>query len=111
MALFADLVAQTLGSNHCDFIANALVGLEIESELRVVTLDDDLGGLLHGLGANATHFGGIGRTWSLGEKKSWRWCPFVDVGEVAAGWFPKIDGLAVGTRGCESQIRACWGPH
>lgn len=34
-----------------------LVGLEVESELGVVTLNDDLGGLLDGLGANATHFG------------------------------------------------------
>lgn len=32
-----------------------LVGLEVEGELGVVPLDDDLGGLLDGLGANATH--------------------------------------------------------
>lgn len=52
------LVAETLGSNNGNLVADALVGLEIESELGVVPLNDDLGGLLDGLGANATHFGG-----------------------------------------------------
>lgn len=33
-----------------------LVGLEVEGELRIVPLNDDLGGLLDSLGANATHF-------------------------------------------------------
>lgn len=52
------LVAKTLGGNDGDLIADALVGLEVESELRVVTLNDDLGRLLDSLGTNATHFGG-----------------------------------------------------
>ena len=54
------LVAETLGSNDCDLIADSLVGLEIESQLGVVPLNDDLGGLLNGLGANASHVGGCG---------------------------------------------------
>lgn len=54
------LVAQALGGNDGDLIADALVGLEVEGELGVVTLNDDLGGLLDSLGANATHVGGIG---------------------------------------------------
>ena len=45
----ANLVAKTLGGNDGDFIAKTLVGLEVERQLRVVTLNDDLGGLLDGL--------------------------------------------------------------
>lgn len=56
----ANLVAETLGSNDGNLIADALVGLEVEGETRVVSLNDDLGGLLDGLGTDATHFGGIG---------------------------------------------------
>lgn len=56
----AHLVAQALAGNHSDLITDALVGLEVKGELWVVTLNDDLGGLLHGLGADATHFGGCG---------------------------------------------------
>lgn len=52
------LVAETLGCNDGNLVADALVGLEVEGELRVVPLNDDLGGLLDSLGANATHFGG-----------------------------------------------------
>jgi hypothetical protein len=44
-----NLVAETLRGNDGDLIAKALVGLEVESQLGVVTLDDDLGGLLDGL--------------------------------------------------------------
>lgn len=40
-----------------DLIADALVGLEVEGQLGVVTLDDDLGGPLNGLSTDATHFG------------------------------------------------------
>jgi len=54
-----NLVAQALGGNDGDLIADALVGLEVKGETRVIPLNDDLGGFLHGLGANATHFGGI----------------------------------------------------
>jgi hypothetical protein len=45
----AYLVAEALRGDDGDFIADALVGLEIESELGVVSLDDDLSGLLDGL--------------------------------------------------------------
>ena len=60
------LVAETLGSNDCDLIADSLVGLEIEGQLWVVSLNDDLGGLLDGLGTNATHDCGCKgcRNWS-----------------------------------------------
>jgi hypothetical protein len=47
--LLADLVAEALRRNYGDFIAKALVGLKVQRELGVVTLDDDLGGLLDGL--------------------------------------------------------------
>jgi hypothetical protein len=40
------LVAKTLGGNDGDLIADALVGLEVEGQLGVVTLDDDLSGAL-----------------------------------------------------------------
>jgi len=54
-----NLVAKTLRRNDGDLVANSLVGLEVESQLRVVSLDDDLCGLLDGLGTNATHVCGI----------------------------------------------------
>ena len=44
------LVPQALACNNGYFIAYALVGLEVESEFRVVALNDDLGGFLDGLG-------------------------------------------------------------
>lgn len=56
----ANLVAQALGGDDGNLIADALVGLEVQGETGVVPLNDDLGGLLDSLGANATHFGGIG---------------------------------------------------
>lgn len=43
------LVAKTLGGNDSDLITDALVGLEVESQLGVVALDDNLGGALDGL--------------------------------------------------------------
>lgn len=65
------LVAKALGSNDSDLITDTLVGLEVQGELGVVTLNDDLGGLLDGLGTNATHFGGIGLLgrWAIGLKE------------------------------------------
>lgn len=42
----AHLVAKTLGGDDGDLIADALVGLEVERQLGVVTLNDDLGGSL-----------------------------------------------------------------
>ena len=58
-----NLVAKTLGGDDGDLIADTLVGLEVEGETGVVPLDDDLGGLLDGFRANATHFGGICVMW------------------------------------------------
>lgn len=49
---FSYLVAKTLGSDDRDLITETLVGLEVEGELGVVTLNDDLGGLLDGFRAN-----------------------------------------------------------
>jgi len=51
------LVPQPLAGNNGDLIADTLVSLEVESELGVVALNDDLGGLLDSLGTNATHVG------------------------------------------------------
>jgi len=81
----SNLVAETLGGNDgnlsgalapartaaavvrcaAHLIADPLVGLEVERELGVVTLNDDLGGLLDGLCADATHFGDC--VWIYGE--------------------------------------------
>ena len=47
--IVAHLVAETLRGNDGDFIADALVGLEVESELWVVPLDDHFRGLFDGL--------------------------------------------------------------
>lgn len=66
---------QALGGDDGDFIADPLVGLEVEGQAGVVPLNEDLRRLLDGLGADATHFGGIG--WGLrmvvvdGEKECW----------------------------------------
>jgi hypothetical protein len=43
------LVAKTLRGDDGDFIADALVGLEVEGEFGVVAFDDDFGRLLDGL--------------------------------------------------------------
>ena len=43
------LVAETLGGDDGDFIADTFVGLEVEGELRVVAFDDYFGRLLDGL--------------------------------------------------------------
>lgn len=51
------LVAQALAGDDGHLIAKLLVDLEVKGELGVVTLNDDLGGPLDGLCANATHFG------------------------------------------------------
>lgn len=56
--MYIYLVPQPLAGNHCDLIADALVGLEVECEFRVVSLDDDLCGLLDRLRPDATHVGG-----------------------------------------------------
>lgn len=56
----AYLVAESLASDDRDFVAYPLVGLEVECEFGVVSLDDDFGGLLDGLCTNATHLDGVG---------------------------------------------------
>ena len=48
------LVSQALASNDGDFIADTLVGLEVQGQFWVVTFDYDFGGFLNGLRANAT---------------------------------------------------------
>ena len=45
----AYLVAKALRGDNCDFIANALVGLEVESEFWVVAFDNYFGRLFNGL--------------------------------------------------------------
>ena len=67
-SIVTNLVAKTLGSNDGDLITDSLVGLEVEGQLWVVTLNDDLGGLLDSLSANATHFCGICR---FGLSRNW----------------------------------------
>ena len=59
MFVISHLVPQPLGRDNSDLIADALVGLEVESELGVVALDDDLCRFLDCLGTNATHVGGL----------------------------------------------------
>jgi len=44
-----DLVAKTLRRNDGNLIADSLVGLKVEREFGVVSLDDDFGRLLDGL--------------------------------------------------------------
>jgi hypothetical protein len=55
-----NLVPETLRGNDGNLIADPLVGLEVERELGVVTLDDDLGGLLDRLCSDTTHIGDFG---------------------------------------------------
>merc|ERR1711881_334705 len=52
----SNLVAKLLGGDECDFIADALVGVEVERQALVVTLDDLLRGSLHSLVSNTAHF-------------------------------------------------------
>ena len=52
----SDLVAETLGGDDGNLGSNLLVGLEVQSQTRVVLLDEDLGGSLDSLGTNATLF-------------------------------------------------------
>ncbi len=50
-----NLVPQRLGGDESHFLDDTLVGVEVQGELGVVLLNDDPGGLLNGLGADATH--------------------------------------------------------
>jgi hypothetical protein len=56
----AYLVAETLRGNDGDLVADSLICLEVQGQLGVVPLNNDFGGLLHRLGANATHNCGCG---------------------------------------------------
>lgn len=69
------LVAQALGSNDGDFIADTLVSLEVEGQAWVVALNEHLCRLLDSLGTDATHFGGVDEEemWSLGRKGAGWW--------------------------------------
>lgn len=49
-----DLVSQSLGLDSSDLITESLVGLEIQSKLWIVTLNQGLGGTLDGLSSNST---------------------------------------------------------
>lgn len=49
-----DLVAQGLGRDDGNFLADTLVGMEVHGQSSVVLLDDDLGGLLDSLSPDAT---------------------------------------------------------
>lgn len=53
----AYLVPQPLAGDDGHLITQLLVDLEVERQLGVVAFNDDLGGPLDGLGANATHVG------------------------------------------------------
>lgn len=50
----SNLVSQWLCRDDCDFLNNALVGVEVDGQSSVVFLDNDFGGLFDGFGANAT---------------------------------------------------------
>lgn len=74
----AYLVPQPLAGDDGNLIAYPLVGLEVEGELGVVALNDDLGGLLDRLRANATHVGGgrgrLSRGWCSESSTEKVWC-------------------------------------
>jgi hypothetical protein len=67
--ILTHLVPQSLACDHSNFIANSLVGLEVEGEFWVVSLDDDLGGLLDSLRSNATHIDVV--DWGVELWKIW----------------------------------------
>lgn len=50
----SNLVSQSLGLDSGDFITKSLVGLEIQSQLWIVTFNQSLGGTFDGLGSNST---------------------------------------------------------
>lgn len=50
----SNLVSQGFCWNNRDFFDDALVGVEIQSQASVVFLNNDLRGLLDGLGSDAT---------------------------------------------------------
>ena len=50
----SNLVSQSLGLDSGDFITKSLVGLEIQSQLWIVTFNQSLRSTLDGLGSNST---------------------------------------------------------
>lgn len=50
----SDLVSESLGLDLSDLRGESLVGLEVQSKLWVVLLNEDLGGSLNGLSSNST---------------------------------------------------------
>jgi len=98
------LVAEALGGDDGDLIADALVGLEVEGQLGVVPLNDDLGGLLDSLGANATHLDGlVGTGGGRIPVVSWRvsWTGKFEMGCRGLGFFVNLN--------LDRSIRALWG--
>jgi|TARA_B100001741_G_C16197385_1_gene434268 hypothetical protein len=55
-----DLVAKALGGDDGDILGDALVGVEVERQARVVLLDDDAGRLKIAEGGDATSEGDCG---------------------------------------------------
>lgn len=49
-----DLVAEFFARYDGDFLANSLVGVEVQTETSIVLLDEGLGGLLDRLGSNTS---------------------------------------------------------
>ena len=60
----ADLVTKTLGCNDGNFIADTLVGFEVQGQFGVVAFDDDFGGLLDGLYIGQTRYEKMSYQWS-----------------------------------------------
>lgn len=52
----SDLVSQSLGLDGGDLITQSLVGLEIQSQLWIVTFNQSFGSTLDGLCSNSTLF-------------------------------------------------------
>lgn len=50
----SDLVSESLGLDVSDLVGQSLVGLEVQGQLWVVSLDQNLGGSLDSLSSNAT---------------------------------------------------------
>ncbi len=53
-SLTTDLISESLRLDDRDVIDDSLVGVEISSELSVVSLDDGLGGSLNSLGSDSS---------------------------------------------------------
>lgn len=74
------LVPQPLARDDSNLIADTLVNLEVEREFWVVSLDDDLSGLLDGFRTNATHDCGCRKSvWGMGWGGG-RWLFVAEVG-------------------------------